>query len=80
MLKNRRSINTRKMHKYSNRNRRASNHRSHLSFVPLEELFPGRNDLPVYKHPTVEPSYEQRLEFTRFCGDLKQSGSPINCA
>jgi hypothetical protein len=41
-------------------NRRASSHRSPLSFVPLEKLFPGRNDIPVYKHPTVEPSYEQR--------------------
>ena len=31
-----------------------------LSFVPLEKLFPGRDDILVYKHPTVEASYEQR--------------------
>jgi hypothetical protein len=42
------------------RNRRASSHRSPLANIPLEKLFPGRNDIPVYKHPTVEPSYEQR--------------------
>ena len=46
--------------KATGRNRRASSHRSPLSFVPFEKLFPGRNDIPVYKHPTVEPSYEQR--------------------
>ena len=36
---------------WCNRNRRASTHRSPLSFVPLEKLFPGRNDLLVYRHP-----------------------------
>jgi hypothetical protein len=38
----------------------ASSHRSHLSGIPLAKLFPGRNDILVYKHPTVEPSYAQR--------------------
>jgi hypothetical protein len=33
------------------RNRRATIHRSHLSLIPLEKLFPGRNDILVYKHP-----------------------------
>jgi hypothetical protein len=42
------------------RNRRASNHRSHLSLVPLEKLFPGRNDILVYGHPTVETPHAQR--------------------
>ena len=36
------------------RNRRASNHRSHLFLVPLEKLFPGRNDLLVYRHPNTD--------------------------
>jgi hypothetical protein len=36
------------------RNLRASTHRSHLSLVPLEKLFPGRNDILVYRHPTFE--------------------------
>ncbi len=27
-------------------------HRSHLSLIPLEKLFPGRNDILVYKHPS----------------------------
>jgi hypothetical protein len=36
------------------RNRRASNHRSHLSLVPIEKLFPGRNDILVYRHPTTD--------------------------
>ena len=40
------------MHKKSQRNRRASIHRSHLSLVPIEKLFPGRNDILVYRHPT----------------------------
>src|ERR1019366_3510494 len=34
------------------RNRRATNHRSYLALIPLEKLFPGRNDILVYKHPT----------------------------
>lgn len=36
------------------RNRRATIHRSHLYLIPLEKLFPGRNDILVYKHPTVD--------------------------
>ena len=36
------------------RNRRASIHRSHLSFVPLEKLFPGRADILVYRDPTAD--------------------------
>src|SRR5260370_68927 len=35
------------------RNRRASIHRSYLSLVPLAKLFPGRNDILVYRHPTA---------------------------
>jgi len=49
------------------RNRRATNHRSHLALIPLEKLFPGRNDLLVYRHPTFSltdqsdsPSLPQR--------------------
>jgi hypothetical protein len=48
------SINTRKMHKYSKRNRRASNHRSPLARIPLEKLCSGRGDLLVYQeHATT---------------------------
>ena len=36
------------------RNRRASIHRSHLSLVPLEKLFPGKTDILVYRHPTED--------------------------
>jgi hypothetical protein len=39
---------------WQERNRRASIHRSHLSLVPLDKLFPGRNDILVYKHPTPD--------------------------
>ena len=35
----------------TDRNRRASSHRSPLSRVPLEKLFPGRKDVLVYRHP-----------------------------
>src|SRR5437588_11272292 len=35
-------------------NRRASTHRSHLSLIPLEKLFPGRNDILVYRHPNID--------------------------
>jgi hypothetical protein len=45
MRKNRYSSKTRKMHKYSNRNRRASSHRSHLARIPLDKLCSGRGDL-----------------------------------
>src|SRR5450631_3142201 len=34
------------------RNRRATNHRSYLALIPLEKLFPGRNDIIVYRYPT----------------------------
>jgi len=30
------------------RNRRAMTHRSHLALIPLEKLFAGRDDAPVY--------------------------------
>src|SRR5689334_11526307 len=33
----------------TDRNRRATNHRSHLVLIPLEKLFSGRNDILVYK-------------------------------
>ncbi len=33
----------------TDRNRRASNHRSHLARIPLEKLFSGRGDLLVYQ-------------------------------
>jgi DNA invertase Pin-like site-specific DNA recombinase len=36
------------------RNRRATNHRSHLALIPLEKLFPDRTDILVYRHPTYE--------------------------
>jgi hypothetical protein len=43
---------------------KASIHRSHLSLIPLAKLFPGRNDILVYNHPTVDlldvSSYPQR--------------------
>src|SRR5450631_2903427 len=35
------------------RNRRATSHRSYLALIPLEKLFPGRNDILVYRHPTI---------------------------
>jgi hypothetical protein len=41
-------------------NRRATSHRSHLSLIPLAKLFPGRNDMLVYKHPANGLTYEQR--------------------
>jgi hypothetical protein len=41
-----------KLHYLSNRNRRATSHRSYLALIPLEKLFPGRNDILVYRHPT----------------------------
>jgi hypothetical protein len=56
MRRNRCSISTRKMHKYSNRNRRASNHRSHLARIPLEKLFSGKGDLLVYQENAVTSS------------------------
>jgi hypothetical protein len=57
MRKNKSPNNTRKMHKYSNRNRRASNHRSPLARIPLEQLFSGRGDLLVYQeHPATSSS------------------------
>jgi hypothetical protein len=40
--------------RWQQRNRRATSHRSHLSLVPLEKLFPGRNDLLIYRHPNVD--------------------------
>jgi hypothetical protein len=49
MRKNRCSSKTRKMHKYSNWNRRASNHRSPLARIPLEKLFSIKSDLLVYQ-------------------------------
>jgi len=39
---------------WCNRNRRASNHRPHLSLVPIEKLCPGRNDILVYRRPTPD--------------------------
>jgi len=39
----------------TDRNRRASSHRSHLALIPLAKLFPGRTDIIIYKHPTVDP-------------------------
>ena len=39
---------------WQERNRRATSHRSHLSLVPLAKLFPGRNDILVYRHPTTD--------------------------
>jgi hypothetical protein len=36
------------------RNRRATNHRSHLSLVPFEKLFPGKSAILVFRHPAPE--------------------------
>ncbi|WP_201380085.1 hypothetical protein [Ktedonobacter sp. SOSP1-85] len=33
---------------WSQRNRRATNHRSHLALIPIDKLFPGRGDILVY--------------------------------
>jgi len=38
------------------RNRRASNHRSHLARIPLEKLFSGRGDLLVYQEHAATSS------------------------
>jgi hypothetical protein len=46
--------------RWQERNRRATNHRSHLYLIPLAKLFPGRNDMLVYKHPTDDLASEQR--------------------
>ena len=48
------SINSRTIVQIVERNRRASNHRSPLSLVPIERLFPGKNDLLVYRNPTTD--------------------------
>ena len=47
-----RSIISRTIVQIVDRNRRASIHRSHLSLVTLEKLFPGRSDILVSRHPT----------------------------
>jgi hypothetical protein len=47
--KNRRSIIARKYVQILERNRRASNHRSHLALIPLEKLFSERDDILLYK-------------------------------
>ena len=44
------------MYKYSNRNRRASNHRSPLARIPLEKLLSGRRDQLVYQEHTATAS------------------------
>jgi hypothetical protein len=49
MRLNRCSIITRILNKYSNRNRRDSNHRSPLARIPLELLFSASGDLLVYQ-------------------------------
>jgi len=41
--------------RWQERNRRDSTHRSHLALIPLAKLFPGRTDIIIYKHPTVDP-------------------------
>ncbi len=49
--------------RWRQRNRRATSHRSHLALIPLAKLFPGRDDILVYKHPIyqAEPlSHTQR--------------------
>src|SRR5213078_5262724 len=41
----------------TDRNRRASNHRSHLACIPLEKLFSGGGDLLVYQeHAATSPT------------------------
>ena len=39
---------------WQDRNRRATNHRSHLYLIPLAKLFPGRDDILVYRHPASD--------------------------
>ena len=41
----------------TDRNRRASNHRSHLARIPLEKLFSCRGDLLVYQEHTATSSH-----------------------
>ena|SRR5947209_1531694 len=48
-----RSIISRTIVQIVDRNRRASIHRSHLSLVTLEKLFPGRKDILAYRHPAA---------------------------
>jgi hypothetical protein len=40
----------------TDRNRRASNHRSHLARIPLDKLCSGRGDLLVYQEPAATSS------------------------
>jgi hypothetical protein len=35
--------------RWQDRNRRDSNHRSHLALIPLEKLFSDRNDIILYR-------------------------------
>ncbi len=43
----------------TDRNRRASNHRSHLARIPLEKLFSGRGDLLAYKERVATSSPQE---------------------
>ncbi len=47
-----------------NRNRRASNHRSHLARIPLEKLFSGSGDLLVYQeHAATSSPHDDPFTF-----------------
>jgi hypothetical protein len=48
-------------------NRRDSNHQSCLALIPLEKLFPGRNDILVYKHPTYQLTNQPDLRPLYLC-------------
>jgi hypothetical protein len=61
-----------------NRNRRASNHRSHLARIPLDRLFSGRGDLLVYQEHAAtssprEDPFTSALDHPRL---LSLSGHP----
>jgi len=61
-----------------NRNRRASNHRSHLARIPLEKLFTGRGGLLIYQESTATSSRRDD-QFTSALDDprlLSLSGHP----
>jgi hypothetical protein len=58
MRKNISSTKARKIHKYSDQNRRASNHRSHLARIPLDKLCSGGGDLLVYQDHAATSSHQ----------------------
>ncbi|WP_201379994.1 hypothetical protein [Ktedonobacter sp. SOSP1-85] len=57
--------------RWSQRNRRATNHRSHLTLIPVEKLFAGRNDILTAtpksssEYAQSDTPFEQALENPR---------------